>query len=618
MALCGLCAMAQVRGDVTGDAVVNAVDVNTVINILLGKVNAADCPGNADCNGDGIVDAADVNIIINIILGKDIQPSTKTFRRVTDIDQLVAAKRYLIVCEDYDGAMGGIMPNYENYRALVTAGVTLDGGVATLDEDCGVSIFTLGGAAGEWTLYDGAYYLANTTSSQLNSVTAATDNSARWTISFSGNNVLVTNKKNTTKTIYYQSRYNDFNASSSGTRVQLYVEDNSGSPTTTVAAPTFSPEAGTYAGELTVAITTATSGATIHYTLDGTTPTSLSPRYTGAITITATTTIRAIAVLDGVASDVATATFTITDNNVNANWRETAYGIPLSGTNATASSATYGMAWRLEYPHITADDNSTVIVHASSDYGISYSLELAKSQRANRWSCFAMHDGTPNNNVGRATSTFSGETCVEAAYRVSTNEYTSGNYTQSSTNLDGSNMTTFSRGHICASEDRQSSVAQNRFTFITSNCHPQYQAHNAGLWSRMEAKVQAWGYSTTFRDTIYVCKGATITDVHLNGTTTGGTIPASEVKSKYGVNITGSLVIPRYWYMAVLCLKDGQYRAMAYWTEQINSACSGTSLESCIITIDELERRTGLDFFCNLPDDIEAQVEATVDTHFWQ
>ena len=134
----------------------------------------------------------------------------------------------------------------------------------------------------------------------------------------------------------------------------------------------------------------------------------------------------------------------------------------------------------------------------------------------------------------------------------------------------------------------------------------------------MEGKVQNWGYNNNFRDTLYVCKGATIGNVTLNGTTTSGLIPKSEVQSKYGVNITGSLPIPRYWYMAVLRLKNGQYQAMAYWTEQINSACSSTTLQSCMITIDELERRTGIDFFCNLPDDIEDEVEATLNTSIWQ
>ena len=56
---------------------------------------------------------------------------------------------------------------------------------------------------------------------------------------------------------------------------------------------------------------------------------------------------------------------------------------------------------------------------------------------------------------------------------------------------------------------------------------------------------------------------------------------------------------------------------MAFWSEQINSNCSSTSLASCAITIDELERRTGIDFFCNLPDDIEDAVEATYDSSFW-
>ena len=71
--------------------------------------------------------------------------------------------------------------------------------------------------------------------------------------------------------------------------------------------------------------------------------------------------------------------------------------------------------------------------------------------------------------------------------------------------------------------------------------------------------------------------------------------------------------------MAVLCLKNGQYRAMAYWLEHKNSAQSSTAISSCMISIDELERRTGIDFFCNLPDDIETTVEAeTPSTSYWE
>ncbi len=402
---------------------------------------------------------------------------------------------------------------------------------------------------------------------------------------------------------------------------------NGDEPPTTVAAPTFNYPSGTVFPYESNIIITGPEGSTIYYTIDGTTPTisnywerGASP-YEFTLDI-GTITIKAIAVLGGKTSEVVTATYTVegpvVDNNANANWKETSYNIPESGVTATSSSATYSQAWRIEYPHISTSSNSMVVVHAQSGSGISLSLELDKSQRANRWACFTMHAGLPNNNVGRTTSTFHPDDYVPSAYQVNTNEYTKGNYTTSTTNLDGNNMVLFARGHICASEDRQTTEAQNFDTFITSNIHPQYQAHNAGLWQRMEAKVQSWGYSNSFRDTLYVCKGATIGNVTLNGSTTSGLIPKSEVQSKFGVNITGTLPIPRYWYMAVLRLKNGQYQAMAYWTEQINSSCNGTTLQSCMISIDELERRTGIDFFCNLPDDIEDEVEASVTTSIWQ
>lgn len=80
-----------------------------------------------------------------------------------------------------------------------------------------------------------------------------------------------------------------------------------------VATPTFSPEDGTtFTDTQSVTISCATEGATIYYTTDGSTPTSASTQYTGAITLTATTTIKAIAVKSGWNdSEVATATYTL-------------------------------------------------------------------------------------------------------------------------------------------------------------------------------------------------------------------------------------------------------------------------------------------------------------------
>src|SRR3989442_12031883 len=79
-----------------------------------------------------------------------------------------------------------------------------------------------------------------------------------------------------------------------------------------VAAPTFSVPAGTYNQPQTVSLADATSGATIYYTTDGSTPTITSTRYLGPIAVNLTLTIRAIAVAPGmVNSDVASATYTL-------------------------------------------------------------------------------------------------------------------------------------------------------------------------------------------------------------------------------------------------------------------------------------------------------------------
>jgi endonuclease G len=78
------------------------------------------------------------------------------------------------------------------------------------------------------------------------------------------------------------------------------------------------------------------------------------------------------------------------------------------------------------------------------------------------------------------------------------------------------------------------------------------------------------------------------------------------------------LIVPKFFFMAILCLKDGTYKGMAFWIEHRKSySADDHKLRNHVFTIDQLETFTGIDFFCNLPDDIEDAVEAETSLADW-
>ena len=84
----------------------------------------------------------------------------------------------------------------------------------------------------------------------------------------------------------------------------------------TVATPTISPSGGTYYEPQTVMITTATAGATLYYTMDGSTPTAASLPYLGPLTVNNSVTVKALAVKAGMYnSETASASYVILDTN---------------------------------------------------------------------------------------------------------------------------------------------------------------------------------------------------------------------------------------------------------------------------------------------------------------
>ena len=164
-----------------------------------------------------------------------------------------------------------------------------------------------------------------------------------------------------------------------------------GRATTTVATPTFSPAAGTYTGTQTVTISDATSGATIYYTTNGTTPSSSSTQYTAAISVSASETIKAIAEhCDDTNSAVASAAYTIT---VPTPTFSPAAGTYTSAQTVTISDSTSGAT-------VYYTTNGSTPTTSSAVYSSAITVSATETLEA-----LATHSGDSNSAVGSAAYT---------------------------------------------------------------------------------------------------------------------------------------------------------------------------------------------------------------------
>ena len=250
------------------------------------------------------------------------------------------------------------------------------------------------------------------------------------------------------------------------------------------------------------------------------------------------------------------------------------------------------------YRYNTSNNKRQIAVHTythptSSSETINYVVLYDSNRYAPLWTAHTMNSTQwPDNNVGRNE-----EWTNDPAISL----------TQQS-GLDNAGTVGFSKGHLVASDYRQSSVKQNKQTFYYSNQAPQWQdGFNSGVWETLENRVKTKTPSGTTM--LYV-----ITGVLYEGTIT------------YKSSGSLSVPIPSHFYKCIMqCTFDGSTitdaKGIAFvYTNQSHSGNyydkDSNTNEVFVTTIDDLEDRAGFNFFANVPADLQNIAEANTN-HGW-
>lgn len=150
----------------------------------------------------------------------------------------------------------------------------------------------------------------------------------------------------------------------------------------------------------------------------------------------------------------------------------------------------------------------------------------------------------------------------------------------------------YDRGHLCPAGDRKYSQSAHDETFLTSNISPQKHDFNSGIWNRLEQKTRYWARKY---DGVFVVSGGVL-------------------KGKMKSIGQEKVSVPNQFYKVIIDNNQGETKMIAFLMPHKDS---NKPLYDFVVTVDEVEKLTGIDFFAELSDDKENKLEASKSYKAW-
>lgn len=180
-------------------------------------------------------------------------------------------------------------------------------------------------------------------------------------------------------------------------------------------------------------------------------------------------------------------------------------------------------------------------------------------------------------------------------------------------NTEAGYGTNYDRGHQIPSNDRRANRTMNNQTFYATNATPQNASLNSGKWSRFENLLHDKVKDNL--DTLWQVTGACFQDrtsgverdIDYVYRSTKDGAGADEDAFYYSVRVPK----PNYYFKVAICENDGNPIAIGFWVE--NKANTGSILPSEIYSIEDIEAKTGFEFFPRLDPELSYLKSLTVD-----
>lgn len=150
----------------------------------------------------------------------------------------------------------------------------------------------------------------------------------------------------------------------------------------------------------------------------------------------------------------------------------------------------------------------------------------------------------------------------------------------------------YDKGHLCPAGDMEFSMSAYNDTFLTSNIAPQDKKFNNGIWNRLEQKVRYWAVKD---NGVYVVTGGVLN----NSLKTIG-------KEK--------VAVPQYFYKILMNRSGNRVKMIGFL---MPNEPSDEPLYKFVVSVDAIEKLTGINFFPQLEDRLENQLEANKDYKDW-